>query len=133
MVFGKESAEEDDMKKKRREREIKMNLIKLKAASRTIYGELYSIMEKIEKEMQSSDTLLVDLNRMESEISSMKRTLVNYQSFSTPAFDSVEEAAGKVRLTEEDGDTTLFHKRRAFLEEEKRNRKKWCVVCVCED
>ena len=74
--------EEDDMKKKRREREIKMNLIKLKAASRTIYGELYSITEKIEKEMQSSDTLLVDLNRMESEISSMKRTLVNYQSFS---------------------------------------------------
>ena len=74
--------EEDDMKKKRREREIKMNLIKLKAASRTIYGELHSITEKIEKEMQSSDTLLVDLNRMESEISSMKRTLVNYQSFS---------------------------------------------------
>ena len=73
---------EDDMKKKRREREIKMNLIKLKAASRTIYGELHSITEKIEKEMQSSDTLLVDLNRMESEISSMKRTLVNYQSFS---------------------------------------------------
>ena len=70
------------MKKKRREREIKMNLIKLKAASRTIYGELHSITEKIEKEMQSSDTLLVDLNRMESEISSMKRTLVNYQSFS---------------------------------------------------
>lgn len=51
----------------------------------------------------------------------------------TPAFDSVEEAAGKVRLTEEDGDTTLFHKRCAFLEEEKRNRKKWCVACVCED
>ena len=74
--------EEDNMKKKRREREIKMNLIKLKAASRTIYGELHSITEKIEKEMQSSDTLLVDLNRMESEISSMKRTLVNYQSFS---------------------------------------------------
>ena len=74
--------EEDDMKIKRREREIKMNLIKLKAASRTIYGELHSITEKIEKEMQSSDTLLVDLNRMESEISSMKRTLVNYQSFS---------------------------------------------------
>lgn len=74
--------EEDDMKKKRREREIKMNLIKLKAASRTIYGELHAITEKIEKEMQSSDTLLVDLNRMESEISSMKRTLVNYQSFS---------------------------------------------------
>ena len=74
--------EEDYMKKKRREREIKMNLIKLKAASRTIYGELHSITEKIEKEMQSSDTLLVDLNRMESEISSMKRTLVNYQSFS---------------------------------------------------
>ena len=74
--------EEDGMKKKRREREIKMNLIKLKAASRTIYGELHSITEKIEKEMQSSDTLLVDLNRMESEISSMKRTLVNYQSFS---------------------------------------------------
>ena len=74
--------EEDDMKKKRRKREIKMNLIKLKAASRTIYGELHSITEKIEKEMQSSDTLLVDLNRMESEISSMKRTLVNYQSFS---------------------------------------------------
>ena len=74
--------EEDDMKKKRREREIKMNLIKLKAASRAIYGELHSITEKIEKEMQSSDTLLVDLNRMESEISSMKRTLVNYQSFS---------------------------------------------------
>ena len=74
--------EEDDMKKKKREREIKMNLIKLKAASRTIYGELHSITEKIEKEMQSSDTLLVDLNRMESEISSMKRTLVNYQSFS---------------------------------------------------
>ena len=73
---------DDNMKKKRREREIKMNLIKLKAASRTIYGELYSITEKIEKEMQSSDTLLVDLNRMESEISSMKRTLVNYQSFS---------------------------------------------------
>ncbi|OAO17681.1 Exopolyphosphatase [Blastocystis sp. ATCC 50177/Nand II] len=81
----------------------------------------------IEKEMQSSDTLLVDLNRMESEISSMKRTLVNYQSFSTPAFDSVEEAAGKVQLTEEDGGTTLFHKRRAFLEEEKRNRKKLCT------
>ena len=74
--------EEDNMKKKRREREIKMNLIKLKAASRTIYGELHSITEKIEKEMQSSDTLLVDLNRMESEISSMKRTLLNYQSFS---------------------------------------------------
>ena len=74
--------EEDGMKKKRREREIKMNLIKLKAASRTIYGELHAITEKIEKEMQSSDTLLVDLNRMESEISSMKRTLVNYQSFS---------------------------------------------------
>ena len=73
---------DDNMKKKRREREIKMNLIKLKAASRTIYGELHSITEKIEKEMQSSDTLLVDLNRMESEISSMKRTLVNYQSFS---------------------------------------------------
>ena len=68
--------EEDDMKKKRREREIKMNLIKLKAASRTIYGELHSITEKIEKEMQSSDTLLVDLNRMESEISSMKYTIV---------------------------------------------------------
>lgn len=74
--------EEDDMKIKGREREIKMNLIKLKAASRTIYGELHAITEKIEKEMQSSDTLLVDLNRMESEISSMKRTLVNYQSFS---------------------------------------------------
>ena len=74
--------EEDNKKKKKREREIKMNLIKLKAASRTIYGELHSITEKIEKEMQSSDTLLVDLNRMESEISSMKRTLVNYQSFS---------------------------------------------------
>ena len=51
----------------------------------------------------------------------------------TPAFDSVEEAAGKVRLTEEDGNETLFHKRRAFLEEEKRNRKKWCAACVCED
>ena len=74
--------DEEEMKKKRRAREIKMNLIKLKAASRTIYGELHSITEKIEREMQSSDALLVDLNRMESEMSSMKRTLLNYQSFS---------------------------------------------------
>ena len=59
-----------------------MDLIKLKAVSRKIYGELHSITEKIEHEMKSSDTLLVDLNRMESEISSMKRTLLNYQSFS---------------------------------------------------
>lgn len=59
-----------------------MDLIKLKVVSRKIYGELHSITEKIENEMKSSDMLLVDLNRMESEISSMKRTLLNYQSFS---------------------------------------------------
>ena len=70
------------MKRAKRIRETKMDLIKLKAVSRKIYGELHSITEKIENEMKSSDTLLVDLNRMESEISSMKRTLLNYTSFS---------------------------------------------------
>lgn len=62
-------------------RKAKMLLLRLKESSRSIFGTLHETETKIDKEMKKSDKVLLDVRRLESEISRIKRTTAFYKSF----------------------------------------------------
>lgn len=62
-------------------RETKMLLLQLKKASRLMFRNIQQCIDTIEGEMKKADGILVDVNRMESETTSLQKTVTYYQSF----------------------------------------------------
>lgn len=62
-------------------RETKMLLLQLKKASRLVFRNIQQCIDTIEGEMKKADGILVDVNRMESETTSLQKTVTYYQSF----------------------------------------------------
>ncbi len=58
-----------------------MLLLKLKSTSRSVFADIQKTMDKVEEEMEKADKVLIDVHRLESEISSLKGTIANYTSF----------------------------------------------------
>ena len=58
-----------------------MLLLKLKSTSRYVFEDIQKAMNDVEREMEKADKVLIDVHRLESEISSLKGTVANYKSF----------------------------------------------------
>lgn len=108
-----------------------MLLLRLKSTSRSVFEDIQKAMDSVEEEMEKADKVLVDVHRLESEISTLKRTVANYTSFrycygqwmilSTPQFDSISLPPPQP----EHADKTLFEQRCEGLQEELKERKRY--------
>ena len=80
-------------------RDTKMELLRLKSTSRLVFEDVQKAMDSIEGEMEKADKVLIDVYRLESEISNLNSTNNKYKSFKwncvggimsrTPQFDSI--------------------------------------------
>ncbi|KAK8824858.1 hypothetical protein WA538_005524 [Blastocystis sp. DL] len=101
-------------------RDTKMELLRLKSTSRLVFEDVQKAMDSIEGEMEKADKVLIDVYRLESEISNLNSTNNKYKSFKTPQFDSIhlsppdEASSGK----------SLFEIRCEGLQEELKERKR---------
>lgn len=115
-----------------------MLLLRLKESSRLIFGTLHETETKIDKEMKKSDKVLLDVRRLESEISRIKRTTAFYKSFTywyewwiikrTPEYDKVIKDADNPTFGESNDDKSQLDKQMEFLEGELTSRKRYSLV-----